>query len=544
MFALSSCKKGDERGKMIPGNALFAVVINTDKLSDKLSWEEVKQTSWYKKIYANSSTDDWIKKVMDSPGSTGIDSKAGIVFFVTKADNQYNMVFEGKLKDAKAFEAFNKNLDPSNSVETAGDLSTLIIKGKSVAGWNDDHFAYVTTNASFAGKLPRPLDSLNKANTPNMVVNPATIINTCKSLFNLKSDSSLAKNERFNKLLKEDGDVHGWMNTEEIANSTGGLGMLSMFKLDFFFKGNVSTYTLNFRDGKIDLQQHGYAGKEFTDFLKKYKGDNLDTDLFSFIPSQNVIGAGSFRFKPEGLRELLRMTGMDGMINTFTSQMGFTIDDFVNAQSGELLVAVTDLDLTQDSVATPEGDPGFKMKPKADGNVLLVVGLNNKTSFQKLLNAGKQMGPGFGPVDGKIAFNMNEKYFVLGNKHAAVNQFLSGKKNSFDLIDKIKGHPMGAFIDLQKLFTAFSNAVPNDTNALRVFEASKRLWSNIVVTGGEMDGDAAVGHYEVNLVDKNTNSLKQLNKYFEELSMYMPVRDGHFNFPAGATMMLPDTLTQ
>ena len=45
----SSCSKKSEEGKMIPKNAMFVVHLNTKSLKEKLTWDDIKQTSWYKK---------------------------------------------------------------------------------------------------------------------------------------------------------------------------------------------------------------------------------------------------------------------------------------------------------------------------------------------------------------------------------------------------------------------------------------------------------------------------------------------------------------
>ena len=151
-----------------------------------------------------------------------------------------------------------------------------------------------------------------------LVDKSVTLSAVCKNLFSLKSDSSLAENEKFSNLLKETGDIHTWVNSEEIMKSSSALGMLGMLKLDVFFKDNISTYTVNFDNGKIDINHKGYAGKEFTDFLQKYSGESINTDMIKAIPSQNLFGVLAINFKPEGIKELIKLTGMDGMLNMQT----------------------------------------------------------------------------------------------------------------------------------------------------------------------------------------------------------------------------------
>ena len=48
-----------------------------------------------------------------------------------------------------------------------------------------------------------------------------------------------------------------------------GKNVLGMLKLDIFFKCNTSTYTVDFDNGKIKVNQRAYGIKEFTDFLQK-----------------------------------------------------------------------------------------------------------------------------------------------------------------------------------------------------------------------------------------------------------------------------------
>lgn len=540
IILFSSCRQGDDRGKMIPGDALFAAVINTAELKNKLSWDEIKQSDWFSRMYNDTATEDWMKKIFDNPDASGIDTKAGFIFFVTKSSDNYDIVFEGKLKNESDFEKFNQNLDKSRTLKNEGDVKLHNIKNKTVSGWNDKNFAFVTSSGALARNLPPQLDSLRDEYLPQKTPDANELSARCLKLFSLKKDSSLAQNKIFVNLLKEKGDIHGWMNIEQIVKSTGAMGMIGMFKLDLFLKENISTYTLNFEDGKIDVKQHAYVNKEFTDFLQKYKSDDLNADLLSFIPSQNIIGAGAMNFKPEGLKELIKLTGMDGMLNSFISGLGFNLDDFVNAQDGNIMVAFTDLAFTQDSITIPEESGVIKKRENANGRFIFSVGVRDKQSFQKLINAGQELDKSMPMKKDRIAYNMNDKYFVMGNHQETINQFLGANRNTFDFIDKLKGHPVGAYINFQKIFKAISDGRRiRDTSATEVLEASKKMWQNGVFTGGDWDGDAMTAHYEINLVDKQPNSLKQLNQYFNYLSKFASSTKLKMkNFSSDSTMIV------
>ncbi len=523
----SSCSKSNDEGKMIPKDAMFVAYLNTKSLLDKVTWEDVKQTSWYKQLYADTSTKPWVKKMLENPENSGIDIKTGITFFVQKGmGNDYHIVLEGKLNDEKNFEQFNQNFAAPATVTKDGDVSMLMLKEQGVVGWSDKHFAYVSSSSSFANKYSSPWDTLNnQANMAPAAGNSAGLSAYCKKLFSITKDSSLSQNEKFGSLMSEKGDVHAWINTEEIMHNNASLGMLGMLKLDIFFKDNISTYTVDFDNGKVNIKQKAYAGKEFTDFLKKYKGGNVNTDMIKNIPTQNIVGVLAMNFKPEGIKGFINLLGMDGMVNTYAQQMGFTIDDFVKANSGDLLFAVTDLKMKTDSFSYKD-DQGnttdSNVFSRPDANYLFSVGVGDKPSFQKLMDAGKKLGSNMGGAENKIAYNLNDKTFAIGNQQPFINQYLAGGNNKFDFTDKISGHPIGLFVDIQKILSALNNdAMVKDDDARQVMAASLKIWDKVYSTGGDFDGDAMVGNTEINLIDKSTNSLKQLNHYFDEVAKVM-----------------------
>ncbi|MEO6188835.1 MAG: DUF4836 family protein [Ginsengibacter sp.] len=515
----SSCSKSNDEGKMIPNNAVFITSLNTKSLNSKLSWEEIKQTNWFKHFYADDATADWMKKLMDDPEKSGIDIKANAVFFVqASSGNNYNLVFEGSVKDEKAFAEFNKNLDPASTIKKDGEINLLPIKGKSVVGWNGKRFAYVSNSNSLQQAYRGEQD--NQTNMGTEAEGTTSMLSFCKNLFSLKSDSSLAKNEKYANLIADNGDIHTWINYEELIKNNAALGMLGMLKLDLFFKDNISTYTVSFDDGQVNVQQKSYAGKDFTDFLKKYEGNNLNADMISSIPSQDVAAVFAMNYKPEGLKQLLTMSGLDGFLNSFIGQMGFSINDFVSANNGDLMVALTDLKLKTDSMnyQDDQGNPKSMTSIKPDLNYLFSVGIGDKQSFQKLMEAGKKIS---GEMGGGIntKYNLNDKTFAVGSDQAMINQYLKGGKNKFDFSDKLTGHPIGLFIDIHKILTvANSDITKTDEDAKMMMDESLKIWKNVFFTGGEFKNGAINANTEINLMDQSVNSLKQLNQYFDKIS--------------------------
>ena len=523
----TSCSKKNEEGKMIPKNAMFVLQLNTKSLKEKLSWDDIKNSNWYNMALEQSQdktmSNPEIKKILDNPENSGIDLNSSLVFFVSKnSGSEGEAVLEGSIKNADNFAQLNKSFDSSSTVTKDGDLNILKLHDKAVVAWNDKHFVYVF-DASNASSRFNPMNNNagNQTNLAPLVDNSVSLAATCKNLFSLKSDSSLAENEKFTKLLKENGDIHAWVNSEEIMKSSSSLGMLGMLKLDVFFKDNIGTYTVTFDNGKIDITHKGYAGKEFSDFLKKYSGGSINTDMIKTIPSQNVLGVLAMNYKPEAIKELIKLMGMDGFLNMYSSQMGFNLDDFVKANKGDLTLAVSDLSVKSGSALNNQipGDSTTPSFTKPDFNILFSVSIGDKTSFQKLLDAGKKIGGEMGRNDTSIAYGQNDKVFAITNHQHFLNDYLAGNANNkYDFIDKLSGHSVGLYIDIHKILSALANETINDADKKLIMDESLKLWNNVYVTTGDFKDNALTGHTEINLIDQSTNSLKQLNHYFDAIA--------------------------
>ncbi len=519
-FLFSSCSKKNEVGKMIPKNAMFVMELNTKSLREKITWDDIKQTSWFREAYSDSSTKDWTKKLLDNPENSGIDLNGSLIFFVSKnSATEGDIVLEGTIKSESDFGDFNKNLDSSATIKKDGDLNMLFLKDETVVAWNDKHFVYAFDAGQAMKFNPMNNSSFNQSNVAPLVDKSVTLAAVCKSVFSLKSDSSLAGSDKFTNLLKEKGDMHAWINTEEIMKSSSSLGMLGMLKLDVFFKDNISTYTVNFDNGKIDVSQKGYAGKEFSDFLQKYSGSGINTDMIKTIPSQNIFGVFAFNFKPESIKELIKLTGMDGMLNSQTSQLGFNLDDFVKANKGDITLAISDV--TMPNISQGGGNSNMSMSYKPDFNILFSASIGDKQSFQKLMEAGKKIGGQMGTnSDTGIAYGQNDKLFAITNHQHFLNDYLAGNANNkFDFLDKINGHPFGLYIDLHKILTladAAKSQVHDEDKT--IMDASLKLWNNIFMTAGDFKDGAMTGNTEINFIDQSTNSLKQLNNYFDVIA--------------------------
>lgn len=506
VFLFSSCGKKNEAGKMIPGNAIFVAQVNVKSLENKLSWKEIQKTPIYKKAISDSSMGEWRKKILENPSSSGIDFEDGLVFFTADHNGSKYFAAEGKIKTESDFIEFNKNFAENKTSTKDGDISLLVLKENNVVGWNGDHFIYIMNPENSKYHIGKWEDGeKNQTNTPP-ADRSAEFSTLCKSLFSLKTDSSLATNDKYAALLKENGDIHVYQNTDAMINNSNALGMLGMLKLDAFLKGNASTYTIDFEKGKIDVSQKLYVSKELTDIAKKYMGKNINMDMIKRIPSNDIIGLMAANFKPEGITEMIKLTGADGLINTYTQPMGFNLDDFSKATNGDWLVAFTDLSISKDS---------NKINP--DFHYLFSSGVGDKASLDKILAAAKKTTDEMGK-DSMINYSINNNVFAVSNSSSFANQYLNGSSNNnFDFATQISGHPVAFYLDLHKLLSQFSSVANNKPNRKEMIDQSLNFWNNIISTGGEFNDGGFTFHTDINLIKKDSNSLPQLNNYLNQL---------------------------
>ena len=499
----SSCAKKNEVGKLIPENAMFVAQVNLKSMGNKLSWKEIQQTEIYKKTISDSSMEQWRKKLLEDPSGSGIDFDEGLIFFTADHDGNKYLAVEGKIKNQSDFDQFNKNFSDGAATKD-GDISLLNLKDNRMVGWKGKQFIYIMNPGNKVYNLGHLKDLMQMPNNNAPTDKSIDFSALCKNLFSLKTDSSLAKNEKFASLLKETGDIHVYQNTDAMINNSPAMGMLGMLKLDAFTKGNSSTYTINFNNGKIDISQKLFISKELTDIVQKYMGNSIDMDMIKKIPSNNVLGLFASNFKPEGITEMIKLTGVDGMINSYTQPMGFNLDDFSKATNGNWLLAFTDLNIS-DSMRQPEF------------NYIFAAGIDNKASLQKMLDAAKKSTSQMGK-DSLINYVMNDKLFAQSNHTSFANQYLNGNSNtSFDFADKISGHPVAFYFDIHKLLSQFSSWDMSKPGRKEMLDQSLNTWNNIISTGGEFNKGGFIFNTEVNLVNKDRNSLQQLSNYLNQL---------------------------
>lgn len=514
---ISSCKSGgDASNAPVPADALFVMHINNTSLSSKLTWEEIKATNWFKDAYSEAP-DSLVRKLLDNPENSGMDTKADMILFVKKQGRGGYLVFEGTLKDPAAFEAFNKKVTDGGTVAKDGDVSYMNIKNEGVVVWKGTRFAYIADVPLSSVKNAMSTDG--SSYTEPFKFSPDSLRHYAKATFELSGKNSLGSDKRFAEMMKEPGDLHFWFNNEEYFGLISS-DMMAALKVGDLFKGNVSASTMSFDNGKMSLKSKSYLNEEWEKLYKKNPPKKISADVIDRIPSQNVLGVLAINYSPEGLKEVIKMTGMDGLANGFLEKANYSIDEFVKANKGDLVLAVSDFEMKSKEMVIPSYDGGEPTKYTSttpDMKVLFATSVNDKAAFDKLIGTlSAQMGEQPEQMP-KITYKIDNNWFAAGNSEDDVTKFMTGAKTTHPFTSKLTGQSFGMYFDIKKLLTGIS-ASSRDSSEKAAYDVSLKMWEDVLVVGGEYKDGAFTSYGEVNLVDKGTNSLKQLNQYIDKMA--------------------------
>lgn len=500
-LVFAACSGGIKSDLSIPKDAAIVFHINSGSLSSKLSWEEIKATEWYKEVL-NEAKDSLGKKILENPAASGVDTDKDFAFFMQRKGRGGIGVFEGNIADAAAFANMAKSMSKVDAVKKDGEWNMLEASKSSLVAWNDDRFALITDLPDLGKMNPMAGEKSTSFSNDSLKV-------FIKEIMSLDGDKSLFDDDRFAKMMKEDADMHMWVNSSAIYADM--LGMMSMMKIGSLFQDNVTAASINFEDGKISVKSQNYFGKELSDFFKKYEGRKVDAAVLNRIPSQNIIGVMAGNFDPESIKEFFKYIGADGFLNMMLAESNMTVDEIFDATTGQFVMALTDLQMKDTTITYDfgEGEPYTSTTSSPDMNVLFASGVNKKSLFEKMLTALKGEAP-----EMPFSYQLTDKWFAAGNKQATIDAFMTGKTTDHAFTSKISGHPFGMYLDLKRLLqTNFSK----DSAAIEMLNASANVWEDMVATTNEFKDGSLTSEMVINMVDKKTNSLKQLNQFIEKM---------------------------
>jgi hypothetical protein len=520
LVLLGSC--GKKSNVPVPEDAGMVIHINGASLHSKLSWDEFKQGELYK-MAKEEIRDELAQKILDNPDSSGVDIKSDAYFFMRSRGNNSYAAFTANLKDDKAFTRMIEKAGIGREIMKEGDLSVITLGNDAVLTWNSNRFVLIGD----AGGFNR--SAYGGGSRGNLTKDSLKMF--AREIYDIKGSKSIASNSKFSSMINDGGDAHFWVNSGAMYSGGAMKEALTLLpKLTTFIQGNYTASTFNFDNGKITATAKSYYNKELGELYKKFTMKNVDEAALKKIPAGDVAAVFTLNYPPEGLKEVLSMIGVDGLANAYLSQLNYSIEEFVKGNKGDIILAVSDFKFAPHEVSYPMGSGSMTTTvSKPEVKVLFANSVKEKASWDKLLTilhekVASEGGVAAQAIIDKVPYKLSNDWFVAGNDSTYIHSFGSASTNHA-FIDKIKGHPIAGWIDIQKFINGARPTLEKDSASALAAEESVKMWQDIVFYGGEKDGDAIISYGEVNLVDKNTNSLKQLHNYLGKIAAIMQERD-------------------
>lgn len=497
LITFASCKNSDTDARYLPKNAAVVIHLNGKSLTEKLPWEEIQKNEAYKMVYADSTLKDYVKDVLDNPEVTGIDiSNDVFIFMEADSAGSYGAV-HGRLKDAEKFSSFLKK-SPENTVGKSGELYNLRNR-KSAGVWNKERFLIIVDMPDTKG-MDLQADDVMSDSAPS--TGGRDLASQATKLFSIGEKESLADERKFTRLIDEKGDMHFWMNTYALYSSTPQFSAMNVMNLTKLYEGSFFTGTAIFEKGRIDGHFRSYSGKELTNIIKKYSGKGIDKEMVNKLQGDDLAMLYFMNFKPEGVKAMLDVMGMTGFANMGLAMAGLTIDDVVKGFKGDFVFGINNIG---------------KDSTKTDADFVFAASVGNKDAFNKIVRAFDKINGLSSGGDDKMFKETKDDLFALSNKKTVVDKYLNASPKTMEIWSKLSGSNVGGYANFQYIMKHIPVNM-SDSGKAALYNLNLSMWQDAYMTGGKFKSGAFEQKFEINLVDKNTNSLKQLNDFFSKLA--------------------------
>lgn len=502
----AACRKsGPKQIKYIPKSASVIFATNAKKLSDKLEDSKVSVDSLLKSILTSTGMVPSEVEKWNSMKDAGIDWQSDVFGFVdvkssimSGSSTAYGVV--AAVSSTSKLEDFLKKQKPGLEVKKAtGGYSEVALQDGVLLGWNNDVCIIAgVKGASAAGK-------------ENASAQLAT-------LFTLKEDESAASVEKFKEFAKTKADAFLWTNSEGSFNSASPL--MGMSKAGDLMADSYNGIEINFENGKVKADVTSYSGKALTDLVKKYPSENVDLNLVTVYPSDNITGFIAVNINPGLIVEILHYAGLDALANNLLKELGFTIEDVLKSFKGDVAFVYSDLAVTEKT--------DFGVTHKATGGKFIVAAkVGDKASYTKVLGALAsknylvQQGAVYtvaSPVAGTQAITFEPGGIYYASDATLLEQYKSGKSKAAvpeKVLSEGKGKSILLYADLDKIFAG--SPVNDSISQLEVNQA-KVTFKQIFFVGDNYSSGKGKAYGELVTGNDKENSLATILKFAKEVS--------------------------
>ncbi|RPD37972.1 DUF4836 family protein [Chitinophaga barathri] len=535
VLLLSACSKTPEQGKHIPRNAAMVVGVNSAQIQDKLVKDGLTVDKLFDAVQSKDTSSSMAKAMKDAENS-GVDLKGDVFIAMVpgEAGSKGYLAAYAKLKDAAKFEAFIK--EKSKKDVKAGTDFKYLEDNDAIVGFDKETiigiFAFDPNDLN--NNNPYGFDDMDgmDGDSAALPAAPKAVNNveTLNKLFHLKKDESIATVESFKDVQKEKGDVFFWMSSEQIyafnPGTPSGMAALMTGNIKKLTEGAFTTAAAHFENGKIKVNGTSYAGKEMTDIIKKYPMEKVNMEMIENYPSENILGYAVANFDLRMVGDILKLVGMDGLVNMGLAEAQISLDDILKAFKGEIAIIGSDFSV----VSKPSEWDSSMTTEKPDIKFVFNMKVGDKAAFEKVMSS-KVVAPMFSKQGdqyvpqqpmGPVAVSINDKRILAASDQALLTAYEAGKsKAKLDeaAVNATKGSVFSMYLDIEKIV---NNIPEKEMKQLpdSISNDLKGLLKNFTVSSEPFSGKSQKSVLELNFKNESQNTLVQLVNFTKKMWGY------------------------
>lgn len=512
----ASCRKNEDSITHIPKEALSVVGINVNSLYKKIDLQALQQMGFIDNLMQR------IALKQDSTASiditaTGIDLlNTFYVFALPNFDLPTPSVYYAliPLKNEREFSTFLQKQFVDLNSETLNGIKYVLPNTTTAIGWNNNYAVI-----AFAG-----LDVMDYKgdNNPLALAIPAALKKGIEQSLTLKSDASIQQNKQFLALAQQGEDISIWVNYNQTLNSLSqddlGVAGSLLASQQRLMKDAAFAATINFDKGKITGKTTYHFNESMQGLLKSLAPKNVNHKLYDNVYGSQLNLGMTFNFNPDGIFTVADSMHTLPLALEALRQVGLSTNDITSALTGNVLFAITDFSVKTESQNYSLGGSTYNYtQPVPDFNLYVALGINNFTSFQKIIDLLIQQQV-IAPtnqantyaIDNIALLSFNQETVVISNKEQALMAYFSGKENSPEKPKVLEGKPFSLYVELEKTLQPIPLDLLYGKEDSSVFVRGKKLLKNITAYGGETNGQKSEFQMDINFQNSSKNSLMQL----------------------------------
>lgn len=497
---LAACSKTSEYTHVIPADATAVVSLNLQTLADKSGLNDKENEAMKQKITesiksgASAIAFQQLEKIMKDPSESGLDFKAPLYYF-TSISFPYNVLI-GKVSSADkaktSVEAMVKE-QLCQPIEEADGYSFTVARGTNLIAFNETVVLLISTNGT---------SQLEEAK------------NSIATLFKQTAENSIAKNEGFQKMLKQKGDITFFASMADMPDTyTRQLNIklpASVTPKELMLLGGIG-----FEKGKIATQVEFFTENKEVEALLKKQNEALKKLNTSFLKNFPASTLAFFNIGVNGEALYNNLLENEEFRNNVSIAKAAEVKNLFSTFNGDISIGLLNVDMMKQA-------PTF----------VAYADVTNGDALKALYTNKKSIGLG----RGEDILQLNENEYVFKSK--GINVFFGVKeKQMYATNDEMLYKSIGKAVDKSIKDTAYASDMKGQMiffviNMEAILELpvvkmvmgfggeEYKMYANLAskVSYFEVCSNSEAGQINLLLKDKEVNALKQIVDFAKQFA--------------------------